>query len=121
MGDNKDMLYDLNPSYLYFNPGTYVPSVKVVTSYGCEDMFLDTINIKHIPNADFFFEDACVGNKTILTDNSTVENGNIISFKWDFGDKSIEKFDSSVIHTYTNPGTYNVILKSYFLIMMLKL
>ncbi|GIS08730.1 MAG: hypothetical protein CM15mP112_08420 [Flavobacteriales bacterium] len=76
-------------------------------------MFLDTINIKHVPNADFFFEDACVGNKTTLIDNSTVENGNIISFKWDFGDKSIEKFDSSVIHTYTNPGIYNVILNVF--------
>ena len=113
MGDNKDLLYDLNPSYLYSHPGTYVPFVKVVTNHGCEDMFLDTINIKHVPNADFFSEDACVGNKTTLIDNSTVENGNIISFKWDFGDKSIEKFDSSVIHTYTNPGTYNIILNVF--------
>ena len=59
MGDNKDLLYDLNHLIYISHPGTYVPFVKVVTNHGCEDMFLDTINIKHVPNADFFSEDAC--------------------------------------------------------------
>ena len=76
MGDNKGLLYDINPSYLYSKLGhTFHPSRLL--NHGCEDLFLDTINIKHVPNADFSLK-THVGNKTILIDNSSVEDGNII-------------------------------------------
>ncbi len=113
MGDNKGLSYDLNPSYLYSQSGIYVPNLKVVSSNGCEDVFYDTINIKNIPNVDFLFKDVCAGVSTTFIDNSTIENGDIISYKWNFGDKTLEKFDSLVIHSFTNPGTYNVILNVF--------
>ena len=113
MGDNQGLLYDLNPSYLYSQAGTYISNVKVVSNNGCEDDFSDTINIKNVPNVDFFLEDVCAGVKTTFIDNSTIENGDVISYKWYFGDKTVEKFDSVVTHTYTNPGNYNVILNVF--------
>ena len=100
MGDNKGLLYDLNPSYVYSQAGTYISNVKVVSNHGCEDDFSDTINIKNVPIIDFFLEDVCAGVKTKFIDNSNIENGDIISYKWYFGDKTEEKFDSIVTHTY---------------------
>ena len=64
-------------------------------------------------NVDFLFKDVCAGVSTTFIDNSTIENGNIISYKWNFGDKTVEKFDSLVTHSFTNPGTYSVILNVF--------
>ncbi len=51
-----------------------------------------------------------VANRSILFEyeQSSVPTGEIVSWKWDFGDGSDVQEGESVTHTYASPGTYKV-------------
>lgn len=67
------------------------------------------INTYPSPVAMFTTDTVCVGTATTFTNGTTIASGGIQFQSWDFGDN-----DASVAtnphHTYTNAGTYNVVL-----------
>lgn len=80
---------------------------------GCVGLPVDyTVYLHNKPVADFTATEECLGNSTAFTDASTMVNGSVIAWNWDFNDPSSGPSNASASqspsHTFTSPGTYNV-------------
>ena len=60
----------------------------------------------------FNVDSICIGAPTNFTDKSTLGLGNILTYKWDFGDSSNSILQNPV-HMYKATGYYNVKLSTY--------
>ncbi len=98
--------------HTYTASGVYIPSLMLKNVGGCVSMVPATDTIK-VELLDAGFTSSVVktcGSTTItLTDTSHAYFG-IATRKWDFGDGTIVNGGTSVSHTYTTPGNYNVSL-----------
>lgn len=102
-----------NPAATYFNPGTY--PIKLVVSNGLQsDSITKTgyITVNATPAARFISTDStgCFPLTVNFTDQSSVADGTITSWLWDFGDGNTSTAQNSQ-HTYTNQGNFNVSLQ----------
>lgn len=92
-----------------------------VLGIGC-DFQLDAINLgtgkaelglptflQSYFNVGFYAENLCHGNDTNFFANASQSFDSIL---WDFGDGATST-DENPVHTYTNPGTYNVTVKVF--------
>lgn len=97
---------DINGSIESTDPVTEVTDVVLANAKAGKNR-LGKANVV----AAFDATSVCHGNATTFTDNSTALSGNIVGYKWDFGDAAINS-DTAIIsdpkYTYTNPGTYTV-------------
>lgn len=98
-----------NPSHKYSTAGEYTVRLAADNETACTPDFYEqkiTVHARAVPG--FSAGDAGCSNNTIaFTDAST---GDIVKWKWDFGDQTtLEALDSQpVIHTYQSIGSYNV-------------
>ncbi|OJJ16602.1 hypothetical protein BKI52_32325 [marine bacterium AO1-C] len=66
-----------------------------------------TISSAIIPN--FSFQNRCLGETTILTNNSIGNDSDVLTWEWSFGDGGTSNAKSPT-HAYTQPGTYTISL-----------
>jgi gliding motility-associated-like protein len=102
-----------NSIYTYTNVGSYVVSYTVSGYNGslqCPDTVSKRITIYPLPVPDFTVAGNCQDMPGNFTDASMISVGNIIGWNWQFGDGSPNGTIKNPVHTYTNQGTYNVIL-----------
>lgn len=103
-----------NPVNTYTVLGDYDIIFSVVDEYGCSntDTFPDFIHLNQI-TADFSYsssstspDTACLGESVTFTNNSG------IYCSWFFGDgtSALNVYNQDIMHTYTQPGTYTVVL-----------
>lgn len=87
-------------------PGNY--QVKLEFNSGC--VFKSSFLVKDIaiPMASFYYDTVCEGLSTSFTNNSTLSNGSIISWKWEFPSISTVQSPS---HTFPVSGTTPVSLQ----------
>lgn len=98
-----------SPFKQYTAAGNYNVKLITTSNYACKDSSVRTISIFDAPVADFTSANVCDGKPLQFTDNSTVTNGSIVAYSWNFGDNS----NSSVaapVKQYLNYGTYSVSL-----------
>ncbi len=105
--------------YVYVNPGDYRVTLMVETESGCsssETIPLD-IHVDKLPEARFKFAlPSCETGSITFTDESIANEGNIIKWRWDFGDNADGNGQTNVstnqhpVHIYSIPGTYKVVL-----------
>ncbi len=97
-----------NPQHQYLNAGTY--NVKlIVVGTNVTDSIVKTVVIYPRPHADFDNTAVCFGVSKTFTNLSTVQNGNIIIWNWDFGNgNTANTMNPSTI--YNAFGNYNVLL-----------
>lgn len=83
--------------------------VKITAYNGCSDTIWNSLTYT-VVNANFTSEPDCPGSASVFTDSSTVNQNQVVSWTWDWGDGSAIQVtsDSSVTHTFTNPGTFQV-------------
>jgi PKD repeat protein len=94
-----------NPTVVYTLPGTYSITLRASNNSGADTIIrVDYIKVKTIPTAKF----TAVVNGVIATFTNT-SSGNPSSYLWKFGDGDTS-IVTNPVHTYANPGTYNVIL-----------
>ncbi len=98
-----------SPSYTYLAAGNYTVTLVVTSNNGCSQTITQQVNVNPLPTAAFTNTSVCLNASTQFTDQSTVNPGNITGWAWDFGDNT-NSTSQSPPHTYTAPGTYNVIL-----------
>lgn len=71
-----------------------------------------TVDLHEKPVADFSNTEECLGNPTQFTDGSTISDGSVIVWRWNFDDPTSGAANISATqnpqHTFTAPGTYNV-------------
>jgi PKD repeat protein len=98
-----------SPSHTFASPGTYSVTLTVTNSNGCNHTLVAPVVINTLPVADFSATQACAGQTTQFTDNSTPNAASIVSYSWNFGDGGTSTLPSP-LHTYSTYGTYNATL-----------
>lgn len=99
-----------NPIHTYPGKGPYQVTLQIVTSQGCKEKRVLTMNFQPVPNAKFNYPYPCLDLPTGFLDNSSISSGNVVSWNWDFGDGGAASQAQNPTHTYTVPGTYTVTL-----------
>jgi gliding motility-associated-like protein len=100
----------------YLLPGTYQVKLKLVTDKGCESIvFEKSIVINPVPIVNFGIPEICIRDSFAqFTDSSTIADGSVLSYLWDFGNPVAGSLNSSNLknptHKYTIAGTYQVSL-----------
>jgi gliding motility-associated-like protein len=108
-GDGSPLGSGPNPSHTYTNQGTYTVTLIVTSVAGCTDTVSQQIQINTLPTAAFIFTSPCISSPVQFTDQSSVNNGIITQWSWDFGDGNISS-QQNPSHTYAGTGPYNVTL-----------
>jgi gliding motility-associated-like protein len=98
-----------NPTHTYNSANAYTISLIVSSGSGCSDTTTQTVTVNEVPQVNFSFTNECINNPITFTDLSTVVNGTINQWQWDFGDGN-NSISQNPIHQYNNPNSYNVSL-----------
>ncbi len=102
-----------SPSYVYGAGGSYNVHLTVINNQGCYDDTVRTFAINNSPSALFNVSGiSCVGNAITFNDQSSILNGNITHWYWNFGDGVRDTFavSTSPTHVYQTAGNYTVTL-----------
>lgn len=103
-----------NPSHNYNASGTYNVTLVVSTPGGCKDSIKSFIYVNPLPAPGFSNNNTCAGKTVVLTNNSAIASGSILSYHWNFGDPSSGTSNTSALkdpsHLYNTAGTYTVSL-----------
>ncbi len=101
-----------NPTNVFKgNPGSYDVTLKVWTKKRCSNTITRKIAVESIPEVDFVWKNICQGQQTIFTSTSSLNLGQVDSYRWDFGDGNTAKLEGTTInHEYAQPGLYQVTL-----------
>lgn len=99
-----------NPSHVFTSAGNYTVTLIVTSQGNCTDTITQQVTVFPGPTPQFIATTVCVGNPTNFTDQSTVTNGNITNWSWNFGDASPLDATQNPTHTYAAAGTYTVTL-----------
>jgi gliding motility-associated-like protein len=97
-------------SYTYIHPGRDIVTLTIKDVNGCTSTFKDTL--KTLGPLPYFHADTLTGCrpfKVVFTD-TTVSDSALVNWTWNFGDGTsiASTLSSSLSHTYTTPGSYNV-------------
>jgi gliding motility-associated-like protein len=100
-----------NPQHLYSATGTYwVSLITRSSNLSCPDTLIDSLIVFPMPTAGFTAADVCFGQAMNFYDQSLVNSGSTVNaWNWDFGDSGLSATQNPS-HTYTNYGSYNVVL-----------
>lgn len=101
-----------NPEHRYVNKGSYEVTLVVTDERGTEDTAAATLSVFNLPpTAQFAFSpsDAAEGEEIRFTDMSEDPEGNLTSWKWDFGDGH-ESSERNPTHKYERVGDFTVSL-----------
>ncbi len=99
-----------NPTHIYSNPGTYPVELTITTGAGCSDTYTANAIVNANPDVEFYTDPVCVGNITTFQNQSTISQGTIAQWDWDFGDGVGTDTQQNPTYLYGNVQTYNVTL-----------
>ena len=103
-GDGNPLSTVDTPTHFYYIPGTYIVKLKSYRPGGCFDEKLNSIVVKG-PKGVLSYTNL-TGCNSLTTDFKASAKNNL-SFTWDFNDgTTIKTIDSSISHTYIDPGFY---------------
>ncbi|MBI2968274.1 MAG: PKD domain-containing protein, partial [Bacteroidetes bacterium] len=111
-GDGTNSSQQIPPPHTYFTMDTFTVTLIVTDNYGCKDTLIKTDYIKTYGNQANFTGtpvSGCAPLDVTFTDQST-SSSVVISWNWSFGDGSPAGTTQNPLHTYSNPGNYNVSL-----------
>ncbi|MBI3137341.1 MAG: PKD domain-containing protein [Sphingobacteriales bacterium] len=100
-------------SHTYLNSGLYTVTLTIRDNNGCTSTLVQNNYIRvNGPVAGFTASNVagCTGLVTTFNDLSTTDGvNNIVNWKWDFGDGTIQQFNAPPFqHTYNTAGTFTV-------------
>src|SRR5205814_1207730 len=107
-----------NPTHIYTTAGTYNVTLQVTTNYGCSStVYTKPITVSVLPVANFGIPQSCLLDpNSQFTDSSTITNGSIAGWNWNFGDPNANAANPNTssaqnpLHKYTATGPYNITL-----------
>ena len=105
--DNGVITNNSNPLYTFSTYGTFDVSLTVASDFGCEADTVFTVRVHPVAVADFSSTSVCLNSTTAFTDESTIPQGTISTWDWNFNDGGTSTLQNA-FHTYTNAGIFNV-------------
>ncbi len=107
-GDGSALASEQNPKHQYNLSGTYNVTLIVSTNNGCIDDVSFPVIAYPIPEVNFTYTSVCENTPpTYFIDMSSVSNGNITAWQWDFDDGNTANTQMPS-NAYTTDGIYNV-------------
>jgi gliding motility-associated-like protein len=97
---------EANPQKQYFNSGTYLVTLRVLSNEGCEKSQSKNITVDALPVASFTAPDVCLGSAMAFR-NSSYYNAGSLTYQWRFGDGNTS-VATSPAHRYAAAGVYQV-------------
>jgi PKD repeat protein len=98
-----------NPTYTYPTAAPYLVSLTVTSDYSCTKILNKPITVYPLPQVDFSFANACLGQITSFTNSSSISGGGGITYLWNFGDGNTNT-QASPTHPYSSISSFNVTL-----------
>ncbi len=116
-GDGSSATYNNgNPFYYrYTTAGSHMVSLVAASASGCSsDTFRLPVMVSPKPVAKFgiLFSNICLGDSIRISDSSTIAQGTITNWQWNFGDGTTVNYANGnpFFHRYQLPGNYTVSL-----------
>ncbi len=107
-GDGSAIVNEKNPTHTFTTAGTFNVKLSVITENGCgSEIFTKDIRIFALPVAKFITNTLCEKQTVRFEDQSTSTDGQILGWRWDFGDGATSR-DRNPEHTYATSGDYIV-------------
>jgi len=108
MGDGN-LLNDTSfSSYSYSTYGSYTIQLSVETQHSCTDVQAFPVHIHAVPEADFSFIDICETDSSIYVDQSSIADGGIVLWEWDFGNGQVYDGQTPSYQVYPADNFYAV-------------
>jgi len=109
-GDGSPIDNTQNPTHFYATAGAKTIKHWVKTNVSCySDTATSTVTINPLPTVNYTYTaPSCETRVISFTDASVANAGNLLSWKWDFGDGSPVDNTQNPTHTFANAGTYPV-------------
>ena len=100
-----------NPTHTFPSTGSYEVTLTVTDQGANSDSVTKSVLVAagEPPFADFYYEQT-TGTTVDFTDYSFDDDGEIISWNWDFGDGSAGSTEQNPTHVFPDYGTYDVTL-----------
>lgn len=95
-------------SHLYGDTGVHTIELRVTDAYGCADSITQMVDVSPGPLPGFEFSNVCLGAPMQFTDTSSIPDGNIVAWSWDFGDTSPVVTQQNPAHFYNSAGSYSI-------------
>lgn len=83
-GENGATSNQQNPAFLYSDTGNYEVSLLATSNNGCTRILKDTIDVQPLPVVNYGFTNHCFDDSATFTNQSTIVEGSIQSYFWDF-------------------------------------
>jgi PKD repeat protein len=100
-----------NPSYMYMGTGMFTVTLTVTDIMLNTDTHTDTVWVYDLPAANFTAMAGCMG-MFQFTDASTIANGSVNAWLWDFGDPASGTNNIATVpnpaHTFSDTASYTV-------------
>lgn len=104
-----DTLYGENVSYTFGQYGMYALQLNVLTDIGCNGVLKDSLQIHPLPDVQFEHSLGCTGQVTLFGDQSTIPEGALSIWLWDFGAGNTA-ITPEASFEFENPGNTEVSL-----------
>lgn len=95
-------------SYYFYSPGYHTVGMRVITDSAYVKAIYKQVFIGYYPMPDFTFENGCTSETTQFTNTSTIDEGTIEQYIWDFDDGSQPDYLENPTHIYNESGNFNV-------------
>jgi len=104
-----------NATHTYASAGTYTVTLNASNAYGYNVSAPIPVTVLEPPAADFT-ANVTEGNMPLAVQFTDESAGNVTTWDWNFGDgtwfNTTNPAERNATHTYTNPGTFTVILNA---------
>lgn len=95
------------PSHQYGSAGTYNVTLLITTNSNCSNSITQQVTVNPLPNASFTATSVCIGNTINYTNSSTISNGSISNYIWDFDSNGTpDNTNQNTSNLFNFPGTY---------------
>lgn len=109
-GDSSPFNNSQNPSHTYAACGSYTSKLIITSDFGCKDSIIKAVTVHCVPLADFSFTNVCLNQAVNFNDLSSVTNGTITGWSWNWGDGTPLGSLQNPSHNYSNYGTRSATL-----------
>lgn len=108
-GDGSPLVSLEQQNHEYTQDGYFNITLIASSNNGCVNDVTNFVQVYPLPTAEFSFTSACEnGNPTSFFNLSSISQGNITTYNWDFGDNGATSTNQFADYNYDLAGTYNV-------------
>ncbi|MBI9036837.1 MAG: gliding motility-associated C-terminal domain-containing protein [Bacteroidales bacterium] len=94
--------------YVFPKPGENTAGLRIITETGLSKAIYKQVKVHYLPEPDFYWEHPCESEETLFFNESTIKEGSISVYKWNFGDVSEDVYEENPIHVFDYVSTFDV-------------